>query len=387
MSVRQFIKKIKSIMPIDHYQEDIITRIMYCESSEFPERNRRIIIQFPFMFVWKHLLNKKLLNNLITLEFDSYYRWRYVVYTDYIHYICDYIGCILLNMYKLRKLKSAIVYWYRNKVIKTATIIARNKKDNKPDIECILKYNPRVDTFWNTALFSKMKGGMDGDKYIVYTTKENTTQEAVQIFCLYKDNKVQGKVAINNYLSSVDSCDELKMKIGHLNILGDIWDCESFKDDSDYNYLMNYINSTLYKMNGTTSYERLNLFINTNKILAEYIWDNNFSTPEQRSILGTAMGISSKNLGGFKRATTLDALTDYLNTKMSRGKTIYDNLPQHLWNKIQKAEQDLITAKQGVRVGLFGHYISSEDIDAAQNRLSNAWKDADRWLGQNLKKK
>lgn len=314
---RQFIKNIRSIMPLSNKQEDILLRYYY----HLNKIQANIIINFSFTFVWKHLLDDTIIKMIPDILNE--YRWGYFdgsyhygKMTEYFNYITMYICSIILNMYKLRKLKTFIIKWYYTK-LKVGVIIARNRKSGLQDVRFDIKYNPRIDIFWHTAFTTHLTGGMEDGKYIVYTNREGTTQEAVGVFCLYTCNRKKGRTAIYNYLMTATSTTELKILMGHLITLGSKWCNDNFVLDVDYNFLMNYINATLHNFNKTTSYQRLNLFL-SNRILAEYIWENNFSTPEERAILGVAMGISNKNLGGFKKAKTLNELSDYLNTKISR---------------------------------------------------------------------
>jgi hypothetical protein len=279
----------------------------------------------------------------------------------------------------LKKIAMLIVTWYRTKILQTRTIIARNKKDAKPDLFVDITYNPKSDPFWSTAFTTQMKGGFENGMYLVFVNRENTTQEAVSIYAAFKRSQNDAKKLIDNYVLSGTN---FEARMRELAVLGDKWMTPAFSE-----YVLSiserYINDTLYNLDKTNSRVRLSLFIMKNRLLAEYIWSVNFSTETERRALGTLLKISSKNLSGFVKSSTIDELEKYLSFRSTGPKTIYDRLPPHLKQQITRAEANLASAKNGIRVGRFGHYISSDEINAAQTRLNDLWKDADRWISKN----
>lgn len=279
----------------------------------------------------------------------------------------------------LKKIADLVVKWYRTKVLETQTIITRNKKDMLPDVFIDIMYNPKRDFFWSTAFTTQLKGGFENGMYIVFVNRENTTQEAVKIYAEFKRSQYNGKILIENYVLTGTN---FEARMRELAVLGDKWMTPAFTD-----YVLSiaerYINDTLYNLNKTNSRDRLSLFITKNRAFAEYIWSVNFSTETERRTLGTLLKISSKNMSGFVRSNTIDDLEKYISFRSNGPKTIYDRLPQHIKQQITRAEADLASAKNGVRVGLMGRYISSDAINAAQNKLNDLWKDADRWISKN----
>ena len=279
----------------------------------------------------------------------------------------------------LKKIATMVTMWYRTKVLVTQTIIARNKKDGLEDLYVDITYNPKFDPFWTTALSTQMKGGFENGMYLVFVNRENTTQEAVSIYATFKRSSNEGKKLIDDYVLSGNNFEK---RMRELSVLGDKWMTPAFSD-----YVLSiaerYINDTLYNLNKTNSRERLTLFITKNRAFAEYIWSVNFSTDTERRALGTLLNISSKNMSGFVKSSSIDDLEKYISFRSTGPKTVYDRLPPHIKQKITRAEADLASAKAGVRVGLLGRYISSDEINAAQNKLNDLWKDADRWISKN----
>lgn len=279
----------------------------------------------------------------------------------------------------LKKIATMVVMWYRTKVLVTNTIIARNKKDGLPDRYIKITYNPNKDLFWSTAFSTEMKGGFENGMYLVFVNRENTTQEAVQIYAEFKRSPRDAMKLIDTYVLSGG---DFEKRMRELSVLGDKWMTPALTD-----YVLSiaerYINDTLYNLNKTNSRERLTLFINKYRAFAEYIWSVNFSTDTDRRALGTLLNISSKNMSGFVKSSSIEDLEKYISFRSTGPKTIYDCLPPHIKQKITRAEADLASAKAGIRVGLMGRYISSDEINAAQTRLNDLWKDADRWIAKN----
>lgn len=50
--------------------------------------------------------------------------------------------------------------------------------------------------------------------------------------------------------------------------------------------------------------------------------------------------------------------------------------------KWKKAEEDLQHCKEGVRIGFYGRYISSDSIQAEQQRRLDIKKEMDRWIAK-----
>jgi hypothetical protein len=141
--------------------------------------------------------------------------------------------------------------------------------------------------------------------------------------------------------------------------------------------MMRYIETTLYNK-GVTSLRRLELFLTKNPHLSRYIWCTNFSSEKERRCLGVAMDISIKQLGGFVKSETHEQLMEWITKKKQPTVSKYDRLPPHLWREITLARQKLERAKRGN-----GYYISSDDMNACERNLLDAWRRADQWIGKN----
>jgi hypothetical protein len=219
--------------------------------------------------------------------------------------------------------------------------------------------------------------------------KHNTSQEAVRIVCEFTINSDQGTKLLHQYLDSqTTSIETFQYAMQSLFTLYEMWNMENVATACS-DYMESYINSTLYKKrnkygNLEPSINRLDLFTSRNPVLAEHIWRTNFSTEKSREILGVALNINMKNIGGLKRAKSIGELKQYIDKRRSLDMSINDKLPPHIWTKIENAQKLVNQAKGGVRVGWSGRYINSEEIAMAENRLREAWREADKWLGKNL---
>jgi hypothetical protein len=308
--------------------------------------------------------------------------------------IKEYIFNDILNHYKLKiaskKIVTFVIETYKTKFLIYKEIIARNRKDGLPDVICPVFYNPKKHEYLHAAFSGAFRGGIEDGRLVIYTKKMETTQEAVKIYCTYITNQFQGQKMLDEYFieNLSKGYDFFKEAIESVCKIADICLFPTLQDDCSQ-YLMKYINSTLYNR-GYKSIKRLHLFLETNPILAHHIWITNFATEEERLSLGYQLDISTRNLNGFVKSTSINELKEYLDKKkqFQNVKTIYDNLPNDMKLKISKAENDLISAKKGHSIGLYGAvYISSDEIDVAQNRLNVLWKNADRYLSTQSKKK
>lgn len=304
---------------------------------------------------------------------------NFISYYDLINEITNHIQLYLRYKEVLKRFVKKMVCRFRSNLV-TREIIARNSKEKKPDVICRITFHPRLYPYFETAFSGRFPTDIEDGRYIVRVNKLNTSQEAVYIYCQ------KNKAELYSYLNraSLEGIDRLEEVIRELQI-GQVFMDEIFVNQIG-DFFNSYLNETLYKLNGTTSLSRLNLFVSLNPIIAEYIWKTNFNTPLERRKLGSVLSISVRNLGGFIRSETLKDLHTYIEKKMGSNRSILDQVPKHLYDKIQKAQEDLQTAKCGVRVGLYGRYISSDNIQAANQRLHNVWKEVDRWITQHTKK-
>lgn len=293
------------------------------------------------------------------------------------------------TQYKQKKIKAmqiihrCIMRWYQTKILKKGIVIIRNRKEGMEDIKTIVWWNPKIHFFWNAIYMGPMS--VKNGQYIIGTGKLNITTESVLLLCEYTIQRDSS--CIIQHLDSQDTIENFEKTIQSIYMLADMWNMEKILSICS-EYIDTYIQNTLYKLHKTTSLFRLELFTHTNPILAEYIWTTNFTTGKSRETLGVAMGISIKNLGGFKKSQTLYDLKNYIYKKkcIHVGQNqILNKIPSHIWNQIDIAQRELNDAKNGRRVGYFGRYISSEEIDMATTKLNDAWKLVDKWIGQQNK--
>lgn len=299
------------------------------------------------------------------------------------------LGIWFLRLRILRRLKQRIVAWYRERVLRSGIVILRNRRDKKPDIRLSIRYHPIRDDYFAAAFSMRFLKDIEDGCVVIHTAREGTTQEAVRIFWddYRRKGKKKAKHAVSSYLEEKKQAGQLQEGIDHLLILASKWGDAGF-EEVVLSYLEDYTNATLYNK-GFASLKRIFLFMEKDPVLAEYIWKANFGTPEARRQFVENLEISIRHQKAFLEADNLHDLRSHIERKMMARASSdqYDLLPQHLKLRIQRAKSELDAAKKGVRVGLFGRYIDSEQIAIAQHRLDLLWKDADRWIGLHFKNK
>jgi len=292
----------------------------------------------------------------------------------------------LTTIPRLRRFRKYVLQRYRAK-LHNEMVVARDRKHGHSDLYCPIRFHER-SMFWMTAFYGAFKAGMENGRYIVYVNREGTSQQAVEIFCLFTLDRQAAEKRLFQYVyeESRASFSQLTRRLQEVQVLADKWDNPAF-----YECLMKpletYIEVTLLHTKGTTSTQRLQHFVDTNPVLAEYIWLGNFRTETKRTELAVLLHISNRRRAGFVRAQTLNELREWLSKIQKRHIDMYDDLPLCMKRDIDRAKENLTIARKGVPVGLFGRYISSDAIQAAETRLNDLWKQADRYLGQqNLKR-
>jgi hypothetical protein len=253
-----------------------------------------------------------------------------------------------------------------------------------PDRIIPITYHVTRDAYFATAFSGRFPVDMEDERYIIRVNKLKTSQDAIEIYCASRRNGTQ---RLYEYLNiATDTLAHFERVYGELVVLSEIFMDEVFAGKLNA-FLMKYMNDTLYALNSpANSLKRLRLFLDKNRVMAEYIWKANFSTREERGVLGTALKIANRNIAGFKASNTIEDLIAFIDRKMSIGRTILDDLPHDLWQKVQKAQADHENAKRGERVGMFGRYISSDEIERTRNVLALTWSEVDKWITQRQKK-
>lgn len=306
---------------------------------------------------------------------------------------------ILLFKFMMTRLTKRITAWYKQHykpgVFYTwyhrhhlrRTIIARNKKDDTPDVVCTILYHPH-EIFWNTVFETLMTGGMeviDGERvFVVPVHKLGTTQEAVSIFCAFKDCPSVGKNIIRRHLKESEDVDDLTQRMSSLLVLADTWDSPPFYAAS-MEYVSDYLSATLDGKG--CSKTRLRKFLDNDPIVAEYLFKSNFDAEKKRGILGASLNISHKMMGGFKKSQTLEDLKQYLQKKkmVDNITNIYDQVSDDLKARLRRAQKMLQLARLGRPVGTTGWYISGDDIAIALQKLADVRREADQYISLKLR--
>ena len=270
-----------------------------------------------------------------------------------------------------------VIPYYSSRQFHHGTLVVRNKKDGMADRRLSFRFRPS-HPYWSIAFYGhfdkdRVEGG---NTFLLRLSKMGMTYEVIELYCaltrLRWDND-RRKVLETYMYTDVTDYDEFEKRIQMCTSLFEMW-CDSSLIET---VMMNYINVTLYNK-GFTSLRRLELFLTRNALLSRYIWQTNFSTEKQRRCLGVAMDISNKQLGGFIKSETPEQLREWLDKKKQPTLTKYDKLPDYLQREITAARQKLEKAKRGT-----GFYISSDEINACERNLFDAWRKADQWIGKN----
>ncbi|NDE15884.1 hypothetical protein EBZ80_13230 [bacterium] len=214
-----------------------------------------------------------------------------------------------------------------------------------------------------------------------------TTVTAIRTYVLFQRDRAAGKQQCLAQMRACTTVEELTETIQHVVTISDMWDqgCSFSLSAVVSDYLHDYVSRTLHHLDGKTSFQRLDAFTRTDPLVAAYIWRANFDTPQKRQQLGILLNVSSKNRNGFVRSTTVAELQQWMNRKLRATRTIYDDLPPDMKERIQQAERAVARAKRGTPLPGGKCYISSDAIQAAQTQCANLWRDADRWLAKRNK--
>lgn len=280
----------------------------------------------------------------------------------------------------LRKfLRRVWLPYYREKRFRHGKLLCRNRKDHAEDVQVTMPYLS-TDAFWVAAFEGPYKKESDGS-VLVCTKAMGTTVEVIQAYAIFQKDKHAGKEAIAFIIGMCPDVDTLTERIQNLLVIGEMWQTVAWKD-AVMGFVSGYVEDTLYHLSHTTSYARICRFLDANPIMAAYVWKSNFATPDARERLGYALNIAQKNMGAFKRASSISELRKWAHMKIVSSRTVYDDLPEEMKRRITKAEKALAKAKAGTPLPGGKCYISSDAIDTAQTQYRNLWKDADRWVAK-----
>lgn len=286
----------------------------------------------------------------------------------------------------MRRVVGMITEWYHNKVLRSGVVVARNRKDLLPDQKFEVRYHPR-EGYFATAFSGRFGADLENGEYVIKVKAAGTSQDAIGLYCVFTSNHSEGRSRLFAHLDQalLDGLDSFRQTYGCVVRLGELFLDEHFTRLCE-SYIYQYMEDTILNQNGFSSLQRLERFISVKPVLAEHIWTENLSTQQERATLATQLKISKRNMGGFKNATTTADLQKFIVRKWDSKRSLLDDLPKHLWDRIQNAETEYEFARRGHRVGLRGWYISSDSIDVARNRLRNAWRDADVWISHHVVK-
>ena len=343
----------------------------------FFQSNATTMINFPFPHLWRRIINGCRTGS------------HYVTGSDFTYMIRCKVGMILLRMETIRIIKKMIMAWYKN--VKYGTIVARNRKENKPDILVTIKYRPSIDHYFEVAFSGRFQKDLEDGCFVIHTKKEGTTQDVVVMYCIYRSNAVEGKKRVYAYLDKhKSSVDEFDMAVQSIYAAAK-WDTNGYFVNLVQEYILEYCKTTLYNKSFKSA-QRLLRFTTRDLVLAEYIWMVNFDTEKKRFALVDDLQLAVRHQNKLLRANNITELKTVLEKTMmvnqKRNSSIYDDLPPQYWKAIHDAEQRHQLAVAGTPVGFHGvRYYNSEEIDATRQMVKQAWIKADQWVGRNKNKK
>lgn len=322
-------------------------------------------------------------------KYGSYYYPQYRPDETYMAFISELRIAVFRFLRIQRILRRMIVMateWYQNKVLRCGVVVARNRKDLLPDRKFEIRYHPR-EGYFATAFSGRFGADIENGEYVIKVNAAGTSQDAIGLYSVVTLNRIEGRAMMYAHLDNalLHGLDSFRQTYGCVIRLGELFMDTHFMGVCA-GYVNDYIEETILNQKGFSSIQRLERFISVKPVLAEHIWTENLSTPQERASIAVQLKISKRNIGGFTNAATTVDLQKFIVRKWDSKRSMLDDLPKHLWTRIQNAETAYESAKRGVPVGLRGWYISSESIDIARNRLRDAWRDADIWIGQHVVK-
>ena len=338
------------------------------------------ILNFPFPHLLRRIVR--------TANKETFTQYRDTSFS-FTYMIRCKMAAILLRMETIRTIKKMIMTWHKN--VKYGIIVARNRKDNQPDIRATIKYRPAIDHYFEVAFSGRFKKDLEDGCFVIHTKKEGTRQEVVVMYCLYRSDPVDGKKQVYAYLdnhkTSVEDFDTTVQAI----YAAAKWDTNGCFVNLVQDYIMEYCKSTLYNKSFKSA-QRLLRFTTHDHVLAEYIWMVNFDTEKKRFALVSDLELAVRHQNKLLRANNIAELKIMLEKTMmvnqKRNSSIYDDLPPQYWKAIQEAEQKHQSAVNGTFVGCRGiKYYNSEEIEATRTMVKQAWIRADQWVGRNKNKK
>lgn len=380
ISDEKFAKIIQPLTP-DHCDEYFYDYHHFCNifvrMFGAPLDLSQVVSRFPFPHLVPSLLQKRTPGSFVYGGYYSFY--------ENMENVRIRMGTILLRMETFRFIKKWIVEWHRGH--REGVIIIRNRKDKLPDIRLTIRFHPVVDGYFGAAFSGRFGKDLEDGCFVIHTKREGTSQRVVEIYWgIYRKDRRAGKKALYAYLDDHStSVEDLTTALAEVQSISK-WDMMGHFVSMTQEYLMNYIESTLYNKS-FTSMERLRRFTSTDPVKAGYIWSVNFSTEKERFALAGELEIAVRNQKRFIASPTIQDLQFLLQQKVSvlrkHNSTIYDDLPANLWNNIKDAEMRVKRAEAGTPMGCRGvRYYSSEDMEAARYSLKQAWIKADQWVGR-----
>jgi len=262
---------------------------------------------------------------------------------------------------------------------KTGHIIARNLVDRIYEIH----YDEKKHPFWSSAFSDAFGGGKDAEGRLIMDVNEiGTSQEAIGAYCEHMRDSCRGLLIMDAvfYDACRRSSKEGSEALDHMATIGRLWDNPEFAMAAD-SMLSDYIDATLYRTEISKD-QRLEMFVTVDKLKARAAWEGIFDSSDKRQALAANLDMPAKRWGAFRRCETVDALVAYL--QMLRRSKNNQELPSSLQERFEQATKQYESALRGSRVGQFGWYWDSEEIDMATSQLQTVNKEVREWKAKNI---
>lgn len=327
------------------------------------------VSHFPFPHLWKPMVRR---------------HKRYFFATDLYDGIKEDMASVLLRLEGLRAFKRLLLAFHRS--AKSGTVVLRDRKHNMPDVKIQIRYYPQLDPYFDSAFSGRFTRDLEDGCVVIHTRREGTDQRIHQIYWdVHRREPQKAKEALYAYLDShrtdehtfAEAMEKLQ-EMSKYDTLGHFVGLAG-------SYIQGYVSDTLYNK-GMSSTKRLLSFTKKDPIVAQYIWSFNFDTEKKRFALVGDMGVSIRDQNKLIRANTIEELQKMMEQKeevvRKRKKNIYDGIPVHLWEKINRAEQRVIDASCA-SIGCWDD--APLKILKAKSELQRLWREADRFLAKNRK--
>jgi len=205
--------------------------------------------------------------------------------------------------------------WYLHAFLQHETLILRNRRDRLPDVRIGITYSPRRDPYFVAAFAMNFEKDFEDGRLIIHTAREGMSQETVRLY--WEEYRAyKNKQGILDFIHEQKKAGKLAVTLEQFMMISGKWMDPEFGEIIT-SFLQDYMDKTIYARFGNNSIQRLQMFIDKDPLVAEHIWNANFSTRRSRQALVDHLDISLKNQKAFIEADTMDQLRAVIQRKTS----------------------------------------------------------------------